>query len=1084
MLFLGLSLRRNYSLQYYLFKYSGNSKTSLILEVLKGGFMISNPIKYILGLFKTSSRQTSFSSAELLYSRRLKRSSVEFAQNRKAVSNGLAGKIFIAGLAVIFMIAPWRVALAAEFLTLDSFSGTPKTLQVSGGGFTAGETVSIYLGSTGGTPVATAKAGQTTLFGPVAVTIPSNTAQGALSVIAVGSTSNLQASNSYYVVPFGPSISVVSTANTPGSSIGISGAGFAPNETVDLFFDTSAAGSAKADSKGAFGKTAVTIPQVAANTYLIHAKGASSGAEALGYFYVGGFYPTASPDNYFLMPGQLLTFSGSGFAPGETVTLYQGQSQTPLASIKADSTGSFSNAGGITVPASTPGGILNFTLKSNTTNVSVPLLVTIGSFTSLVTPDNYFVQPGQSVKFYGTGFAPNETIQVYQGQGQGLLPIASIKADKGGGFANQATTTIPFNAGGATITFKFVGQDSQTTASVDISVGTLNPQINPSEYYLTPGKVFTIWGTGFAAGEKVDVSAAGTTFTVTTDKYGVFKTSGPFTAPYTPNIQIEVSAVGQTSGVKASLSLSVGSLSPLVSPDSYYITPGDQINLNGSGFAPGEDVNIISGQNILATIPTDQYGNFANQLVTTPFNGGQTINFTFTGVKSGASTNLSVTIAELFPLVSLDNYYAVPGSTIKAQGSGFSRGEPVTITVGGEATTLTATADKNGTTPWVPITLPMDLLDKTLTITFSGDATHTSGTASVTLAPFNPQVSPDTWYTQPGTKVTFSGSGFAARENIAVTFNGTNAGTAVASSTGEFTFSHTIPFTANAAHYTFSGAKSGASASVDISLAPFNPQVSPSTYYAAPGSEITFNGTGFAPGETVNISLNNAAAVPVKADSKGNFVSSAFAVPFGVQSTHFAFTSDITNANLALDIGVAQLNAGIILSTYYATGGAPLMVTGMGFGGGEKVNITFDGAVLGSATTDTKGDFTFKTSVPFGQPGSHTIIATGQNSSAVSTASFTQAQVYTNVQLQSYAGAPGDAVTFIGSGFLPNEPINITTDRTGGTIVHTFAADAKGNFSNSGFVVPATFIGGPLSLTVTGTHSMSSAAITYYVTGP
>ena len=93
------------------------------------------------------------------------------------------------------------------------------------------------------------------------------------------------------------------------------------------------------------------------------------------------------------------------------------------------------------------------------------------------------------------------------------------------------------------------------------------------------------------------------------------------------------------------------------------------------------------------------------------------------------------------------------------------------------------------------------------------------------------------------------------------------------------------------------------------------------------------------------------------------------------------------------------------------------------------------------------------------------------------------APVWTNLQLGSYAGAPGVAITFIGSGYLPNEPIQIMTDRTGTTIVHTFNADNNGVFNNSGYTIPADFAEGDLTLTVKGTNSFTSKDIVFYVTG-
>jgi hypothetical protein len=87
------------------------------------------------------------------------------------------------------------------------------------------------------------------------------------------------------------------------------------------------------------------------------------------------------------------------------------------------------------------------------------------------------------------------------------------------------------------------------------------------------------------------------------------------------------------------------------------------------------------------------------------------------------------------------------------------------------------------------------------------------------------------------------------------------------------------------------------------------------------------------------------------------------------------------------------------------------------------------------------------------------------------------------VQLKIYAGPPGSVVTFVGSGFLPGEVINVISDRSGSTVIHTFMADTKGSFSNAGYTVPAGSAEGQMTFTITGNQSGSSGQITYYVTG-
>ncbi len=69
-----------------------------------------------------------------------------------------------------------------------------------------------------------------------------------------------------------------------------------------------------------------------------------------------------------------------------------------------------------------------------------------------------------------------------------------------------------------------------------------------------------------------------------------------------------------------------------------------------------------------------------------------------------------------------------------------------------------------------------------------------------------------------------------------------------------------------------------------------------------------------------------------------------------------------------------------------------------------------------------------------------------------------------------------------GAGYLPNETVKITTDRTGSTTVATATTNATGNFAAS-YVIPSNFVQGNLVLTATSNHSFDTKSITFYVTG-
>jgi hypothetical protein len=826
--------------------------------------------------------------------------------------------------------------------------------------------------------------------------VPANSPQGALSIIGVGGTSGLSQINSYYVVPFTPTLTPASSPNTPGSTVTVNGTGFAPGETVNFILEGTTAGSVTANSSGSFTGASFVVPNVSIGTHLLHGTGAASGADAIYYFYVGGFYPSSYPSTYYLLPGEQISFGGSGFGAGETVNVYFESDSTPDASLVANNAGEFTNAGTFTIPLSTSGGIKTFRLKGATTGVEAsPIMITVGEFNALVNPSGFWIAPGGTLEFSGTGFASGETIQLFLGSS--TTPLTTFSASAAGTFENVGDTVIPYSFAGMEKVFRLRGTLSGTEDEVSIMVGGLYPALNPSAWWLLPGQNFSVSGTGFGPGEQVTVTMNGTTsVNVAADSSGGFENAGPFQVPFS-GTSVVMTAVGQSSGASPSspLSISKGALSPLITPTSYYVQSGSSLGFTGMGFAPGETITLSNGLTTLGTATADSFGNFPTTTITTTFGLDRDETYNFSGNASGAVGSITVRVAKLNPNAEADAYYVTPGSSVNVKGTGFASGETVNISVG--ASTASAVANSMGDIPFTSITIPVSM----------------SGTASVVLT----------------------------------------------------------------------GATSGVSANVNISLAPFQAQVDPSTYWTFPGTAVNFSGTGFTTGETVSITLNGSPVGTATTTSGGLFTASGITIPYSGTTANFVFTGNTSGATDSVNIALGTLNPGIWLSTYYDKGGTPLTVFGGGFGSNETVTVTFEGATLGTATTNNSGSFELVTTVPFGPAGDKTIQARG-NSSGVSSSliNFTQPQVYVGVTLGSYAGAPGDAINFVGVGFLPNEPIEITTSRTGSTVVHTFSANAAGEFSNSGLLAPAP--GGPLTLTIRGTHSFTTKSISYYVTGP
>jgi len=167
------------------------------------------------------------------------------------------------------------------------------------------------------------------------------------------------------------------------------------------------------------------------------------------------------------------------------------------------------------------------------------------------------------------------------------------------------------------------------------------------------------------------------------------------------------------------------------------------------------------------------------------------------------------------------------------------------------------------------------------------------------------------------------------------------------------------------------------------------PALTLSTANGLPGASITANGVGFKSGETVDVTFNGQAVGTPTVNSGGTF-SLSFTVPtFGPgqyavlakgQTSAFAATTSFT---------INQGGAALTFSVPQAAPGASLTVTGTGFQPGEAVQLTFNGAVVGSATVDTKGDASVTFVVPSIAPGQYGVTATGQTSGNVVNSTYT-----------------------------------------------------------------------------------------------
>lgn len=362
---------------------------------------------------------------------------------------------------------------------LNPATGTRgSNIGVSGVGFDPGQTVDIFLQTQEGAQpqeVGYAQVDQGGSFGGVSFKIPDEVS-GSFTVIAQQHDGKKKATAKGQVTGSAVSVKLGTQVGKAGDSVTVSGKGFAPNEKVEVYFNslsTDPVTTLTADSSGGLGRTSIKVPfgPVGDNSFIF--VGEKSQAPVTVPFLMLSFYPTATLSEYAAKADTLISFTGSDFGPGERVLVYLNSMNTPpIAVIQAGEDGSFTNAGEFVIP---------FELKGKNTLIffgeQTQSAVTTGfdvlPYTPYAEPSTYGGQPGTSLTFYGSGFARNEIVRVYVGRGQGETgkQVACFTTDDQGSIVGGSVSyTVPANAQAGKMNFVLVGDKSKGEAVATIQV--------------------------------------------------------------------------------------------------------------------------------------------------------------------------------------------------------------------------------------------------------------------------------------------------------------------------------------------------------------------------------------------------------------------------------------------------------------------------------------------------------------------------------------------------------------------------------------------------------------------------------------
>lgn len=178
--------------------------------------------------------------------------------------------------------------------------------------------------------------------------------------------------------------------------------------------------------------------------------------------------PSIHLDSYTGKPTHSFSFSGNGFAPGESVDVsLADETPSSVATVTADGQGQIAPQ---TMPIpDMPPGNYRLVLVGRTSQTPASVGFNIQGFHPWAVLDNYYIAPQAAVGFRGEDFVPGEVVQVYLNS-RLSAPVARVTTDSNGHFAVNNAFSLPDLTGDNTLIF--VGQQSQTEVTATFAAAT------------------------------------------------------------------------------------------------------------------------------------------------------------------------------------------------------------------------------------------------------------------------------------------------------------------------------------------------------------------------------------------------------------------------------------------------------------------------------------------------------------------------------------------------------------------------------------------------------------------------------------
>jgi nucleoid-associated protein YgaU len=362
---------------------------------------------------------------------------------------------------------------------------------VTGSGFDPGATLDIYVKqqvSDAVDPLTFVQVDKSGGFGGVTFAVPDSLPRGSFIVEARERESAHTATATAVIAGGSPQVKLGTQAAKSGDTVQLSATGFDSTETITVYWNdlsSETIGTLSTDEAGNVRQGSVRVPFGAVGNNAFVFVGDKSQSPVTVPFQLLNLYPSVDLSSYAIKPDNVLSFSGKDFGPGEHVTVYLNDPDTPpLTTIQTDDTGGFANSGGFLVPFGLQGKQTLIFVGSESKAPTTASFDTL-PYTPSAQPSTYGGRPGTTLTFYAIGFARNEIVHAFVGRSEtdAGQEVSCFRTDGQGNAASGGSYVVPGDATPGQLIFTLLGSRSQAaaTAALEVIASDVPVQVPPQE---------------------------------------------------------------------------------------------------------------------------------------------------------------------------------------------------------------------------------------------------------------------------------------------------------------------------------------------------------------------------------------------------------------------------------------------------------------------------------------------------------------------------------------------------------------------------------------------------------------------------